>query len=107
MTGDVAASSRARVTDPSTSRLAAQAARLSDSQAYVLGIFHATGRALADHELVDLATSLGSRFTGQRLRSARAELAARGRLVLVPNQIRKTHSGRVARVWGLPKEAER
>jgi hypothetical protein len=96
---------KTRAEDPVTSLAAARSVRLADSQEYVLSLFHAAGRPLADFEVTDLAVSLGCRLTAQRLRTARAELAEQGRLVLVPGAVKRTYTGHVARVWSLPKEA--
>jgi hypothetical protein len=90
---------RARAGDPATSKLAAESLRLAGSQAFVMRLFRAVREPLADHELVDLAVSAGCRLTAQRIRTARAELAARGLVVVVAGETRPTPAGRRALVW--------
>lgn len=93
---------RSRRTDPTTSVDAGRAADLSASQREVLRLFAVMRRwPMADHELIEVATAWRSPFTPQRIRSARAELAAAGRLVLVEGETRKTPTGGNARVWTL------
>lgn len=92
---------RSRRRDPVTSVDAGRYADLNSSQQEVIALFTVQGRALADHELVAAAHSWGSRFTPQRIRSARSELAEDGLVVLVEDERRQTESGRTARVWRL------
>lgn len=93
---------RSRRRDPVTSVDAGRFAALSASQWEVLRLFMEQGRPLADHELV--AVAWGSPFTPQRIRSARAELAESGLLVLVEDFYRKTATGHRARLWALKRE---
>jgi len=93
---------RSRSADPTTSVDAGREADLTDSQQDVLEVFRIEGRPLADHELVAEAARLGSPFTPQRIRSARAELALLDRLVLVEGESRETETHHRARVWALP-----
>ena len=95
---------RSRSTDPVTSVDAGRGADMRASQREVLDVFEFAqsmhGRAdLADHELVQVAASMHSKFSAQRLRSARAELAEDGLIVLVEGEYRATASGKRARVW--------
>lgn len=67
-------SPRARADDPLTSHAAADTNDTAGSRRAVLLILAAYGRALADHEIEAIHTDAGGRYTGQRLRTARAEL---------------------------------
>lgn len=90
---------RSRSTDPTTSVDAGRCADLTASQQEVLALFEVEDRPLADHELVAAAQDWGSRFTPQRIRSARAELAEDGLVELLEDEYRETSTGHNARVW--------
>lgn len=94
---------RSRRGDPTTSVDAGRAVDLNASQAYVLALFgrHYGLSHIADHELVAIAFAQGSRYTPQRIRSARAELTQLGRIVLVEGEKRTTPHGGRAKVWRL------
>lgn len=92
---------RSRSTDPVTSVDAGRSADLSRSQRQVLALFERVAQPVADHELVRTAELMGLPFTAQRIRTARAELAEAGRVVLVEGQYRRTKTGRRAQVWAL------
>lgn len=71
-------SPRARVTDPLTSHYAADLNDTAGSRRAVLLILQAYGRPLADFEIEKIHDEAGGKYTGQRLRTARAELVERG-----------------------------
>ncbi|KAA9110159.1 hypothetical protein [Microbacterium rhizomatis] len=79
---------------------------LQRSQMEVLAVFHiAAGDgmpAMPDHTMVTFAQQLGSTYTPQRLRSARAELTRRRLISAVPATFLPgpTHKRR-AHVWAL------
>lgn len=73
-------SPRARADDPLTSHAAADTNDTAGSRRAVLLILAAYGRPLADHEIEAIHTEAGGRYTGQRLRTARAELVDIGRV---------------------------
>ncbi|MGZ0067827.1 hypothetical protein [Microbacterium arborescens] len=94
---------RTRNTDPITSAEAAGSAQLKHSQGEVLLIFMLEdGRPMTDHEMTAAARKHGSTYTGQRLRSARAELVQLGFIRQVPGLFRPGPTGkRRAHVWAL------
>ncbi|MGY4859540.1 hypothetical protein [Cryobacterium sp. AP23] len=94
------ASPRAQSSHPVTSVDAGRAVALPESQTAVLMLLTAEG-SLADHELTALAAKHGVRFSPQRLRTARSELAEAGRVVLVDGLFRRTKSNYRAQVWDL------
>lgn len=101
---------RSRSTDPTTSVDAGRSVQIVHSREYVRQTLAVFG-PLADHELVELHAddTVGrkafGRFSPQRLRSARAELVALGEVESVPDEYRKTDSGRRAHVWRtIPRE---
>lgn len=90
---------RARSSDPVTSHLAAQGLQLAESQAVVLRLLREAGQPLADHELVERAMGEGCRLTGQRIRTARSELAGQGLVQVALGVFHKTPAGRRAQTW--------
>lgn len=101
---------RSRKSDPTTSVDAGRSVSQALSQQYVRGLLAVHG-AMADHQLVALAADdkagheAFGRFSPQRLRSARAELVALGDVESVPDEYRRTDSGRRAHVWRVtPRE---
>lgn len=98
---------RSRTVDPVTSVDAGRDAQLTASQGEVLSMFHARPiDGFADHELVEWAEYSGSRYTPQRIRSARAELAEKGLLEHGEGDYRKTPTGKNARVWTLASKED-
>jgi len=93
-------SPRVRRTDPLTSHEAADTNDTARSIGLVLDILRV--EPLADHEIATLAAARGSRFTGQRLRTARAALVEQGR-VEATGIFRLTEHGRRAQVWQVIK----
>jgi hypothetical protein len=92
---------KARKNDPITSHLAAASATqetLTRIENHVLGIFK-TGLQLTDEDLVNVYTRNGYPGTPQGIRTARNELATRGKLEIVG--IGKTSHGRKARIWAV------
>jgi hypothetical protein len=97
-------SPRARRTDPITSHEAADSNDVTRSIGWVLSLLHNVG-PLADHEIEAAARRRDVRFTGQRLRTARAALVRQGKITNSGDS-RTTPNGRRAVVWGLvEKEA--
>ena len=93
--------SRTRKTDPITSYLAAEsqtAESLTRIQKHVYNIFRG-GLQLTDEELVSVYTHNGYPGTPQAIRTARSELATRGKLEIVGIGI--TKSKRKARIWAV------
>ncbi|MEB0289199.1 hypothetical protein QN351_01545 [Cryobacterium sp. 10C2] len=95
---------RSRRRAPITSVDAGRTAPLVTSQAAVLALFDRVGK-LADHELVALAEWAGVTCTPQRIRTARAELAEAGHLILLEGAFRLTDRRRRARVWAKPERS--
>jgi hypothetical protein len=91
-------SPRVRRTDPITSHEAADTNDTARSIGLVLDILRTC--PMADHEIESVAESRGSKFTGQRLRTARAALVEKG-LVEATGEIRFTGHGRRTKVWGV------
>lgn len=98
---------RARLTDPNTSHLAAEAADLEGSQAVVHAVLEYAGPdGLTDEEISEGARQerfvaiVGRRYSDSRLRTARAELVERG-VVVDAGHVRHTAFGYEARVWML------
>ena len=95
---------RSRSTDPTTSVDAGRSVQIAHSRDYVKQTLTVFG-PLADHELVELHADDAAgrrafgRFSPQRLRSARAELVALGEVESVPDEYRRTDSGRRAHIW--------
>lgn len=98
------AAARSRSTDPVTSVDAGRAADLPASQAAVLNLLGNAYGGLTDTELVDLAETFGTKFSAQRLRTARAELTEAGLVVQVEGEFRRARKYR-ARVWELAPAA--
>ena len=92
-------SPRARRTDPITSHEAADSNDVTRSIGWVLSLLHNVG-PLADHEIEAAARRRDVRFTGQRLRTARAALVRQGK-VTDSGETRLTLNGRRAQVWQL------
>lgn len=92
---------RTRRKDPLESHLAGDSNNVRDSRAVVLAAFHER-QFFADHELV--AFLAATKYTPQRIRTARAELANDGLLVQCGWNV-KTDTGRQARVFTLRKDA--
>lgn len=103
-------SARTRRSDPVQSHLAADSNNVRDSRAVVLAAFHER-KYFADHELVEFLA--GTKYTPQRIRTARSELAESGLIELVGRFIgdkfypdtTTTDTGRQARIWTLRKDA--
>lgn len=103
---------RARLTDPDTSHLAAEAADLEGSQAVVHAVLEYAGPdGLTDEEIAEGARQAqflavaGRRYSDSRLRTARAELVERG-VVVDAGHVRPTAFGHEARVWMLERFEE-
>lgn len=89
------ARARSRTTDPETSRLAAEHVSGAESQRAVYAALAAVDFGLADFEL---ERRLWGRFSPERIRTARHELAVQGR-VRFTGVYHLTRSGRRAQVW--------
>jgi hypothetical protein len=94
--GDAA---RARRTDPETSHEAADLNDVNASIGAVLDTLTQYG-PLADHELHTLMESLGYPYTPERVRTARAALVQRARVVHT-GDYRMTPRNRRTRVWAV------
>lgn len=101
-------SARARRTDPETSHAAAASAGdLNDNQRAVSTVLRLADRPLLDEELVreygarQRALHL-PRQSESGLRSRRAELAAKGRLV--QGEKKRMATGRLGRTWSVTRE---
>lgn len=92
-------SPRARRTDPLTSHEAADLNDTAGSRRAVLLILQAYGRPLADFEIEKIHDEAGGKYTGQRLRTARAELVERGVVADVGESI--TPHDRRCTTWAL------
>jgi hypothetical protein len=95
-------SRKARKTDPITSYLAAASTTeeaLTRIQSYVYAIFKNGLQELTDEDLVGIMESNGYPGTPQAIRTARNELARRGKLEVVG--FGKTKTGRKARIWAV------
>ena len=94
----------ARTSDPETSRLAAQSVtRLTEKQTAVLRLMRVARHGMTDHGLVALYTAQAGegrcpRQSESGIRTRRAELVARGRVVDTGTRVRLA-SGRSAVVW--------
>ena len=71
-------SPRVRKDDPITSHQAADVSDTAGSRRAVLLIMQAWRTPLADFQIEKIHDDAGGRYTGQRLRTARAELVERG-----------------------------
>lgn len=92
---------RSRAKDPVTSVDAGREAALMESQREVLQLLRNLGCQVSDRELVRHALRVKSVYSPQRLRSARAELAEIGLVVLVDGVYRTSPRGRREQVWEL------
>lgn len=102
---------RARLTDPDTSHLAAEGSDLAGSQDVVYQILDLAGAdGATDEEILEQARMNailrnGRVYTGSRLRTARAELVARG-IVVDAGRTRPTRSRYQSRIWMLERFEE-
>lgn len=97
---------RSRRRDPVTSVDAGRSVHLAESQEAVLVLLHEIGWPVSDRELVDHAAQRGNRYSPQRIRSARAELAEAGLVELVEDEFRRSPSGRREQVWRPSRPAD-
>ena len=88
---------RTRKTDPLTSHAAADTNNVTDSQLFVLQCFN-NGQQRAAFELEAIMAGL---FSPSRIRTALRELQDQGRVGVVEGVLKRTPSGRNARVWKL------
>ena len=88
---------RTRKTDPLTSHAAADSNNVTDSQLFVLQCFN-NGQQRAAFELEQIMAGL---FSPSRIRTALRELQDQGRVGVVEGVLKRTPSGRNARVWKL------
>ena len=88
---------RTRKTDPLTSHAAADTNNVTDSQLFVLQCFN-NGQQRAAFELEAIMAGL---FSPSRIRTALRELQEQGRVGVVEGVLKRTPSGRNARVWKL------
>ena len=88
---------RTRKTDPLTSHAAADSNNVTDSQLFVLQCFN-NGQQRAAFELEAIMAGL---FSPSRIRTALRELQEQGRVGVVEGVLKRTPSGRNARVWKL------
>src|SRR5690606_39790282 len=93
---------RARRSDPITSHEASDTNDVSRSIGWVLSTLLKVG-PLADHQIEEIAHRRGVKFTGQRLRTARAALVRQGK-VTESGEYRHTPNGRRAVVWALTEK---
>ena len=88
---------RTRKTDPLTSHAAADSNNVTDSQLFVLQCFN-NGQQRAAFELEAIMAGL---FSPSRIRTALRELQEQGRVGVVEGVLKRTPSGRNARVWAV------
>jgi hypothetical protein len=89
-----------RLADPVTSHEAADLSDEEKSIGLVLSILKANPGGLADHQVEAIAVERGEKFSGQRLRTARAALVERGLVEDTDRKIR-TPKNRRTTVWAV------
>lgn len=87
-----------RTTDPETSHEAAASVDVTKSRDFVLSILRDFG-PMADFEIEDQSRFEGHKWTGQRLRTARAQLVKQNLVVWDECWDKMPESGRRTRVW--------
>jgi len=88
-------SARTRKSDPLTSHEAADSNNVCDSQMWVLRCFDKRHQLAA----FEIEAALAGFFSSSRVRTALKELQEQGRVQIVDGALKRTPSGRNARVW--------